>query len=81
MQLSSHSHHNMNFSLTRTPITKELNYNMETNSSTAKSKTAGRKEAFNSEINVEKEMEPVGFSSRGEAIPEVEALLARLRAL
>ncbi|CAM5076869.1 unnamed protein product, partial [Natator depressus] len=77
----SHSNHNINFNFTRTPITKELNYDMEANSSTARSKAVGRKETYNGESNREKEMELVGSASKGDVVPEVEALLARLRAL
>ncbi|XP_065437229.1 protein diaphanous homolog 3 isoform X1 [Chrysemys picta bellii] len=77
----SHSNYNINFNFTRTPITKEFNYDMEANSSIARSKAVGRKEAYNGESNREKEMELVGSASKGEVVPEVEALLARLRAL
>ncbi|XP_067419305.1 protein diaphanous homolog 3 [Emydura macquarii macquarii] len=77
----SHSHHNINFNFTRTSITKKLNYDIEANSSTARSKAVGRKEAYSGESNREKEMELVGSASKGEVVPEVEALLARLRAL
>ncbi|CAM2096210.1 unnamed protein product [Caretta caretta] len=77
----SHSNHNISFNFTRTPITKELNYDMEANSSTARSKAVGRKETYNGESNREKEMELVGSASKGDVVPEVEALLARLRAL
>lgn len=54
---------------------------METSSSMARSKAVGRKEACNGEGNKEKKTERIGSPSKGEAIPEVEALLARLRAL
>nr|XP_006113623.1 protein diaphanous homolog 3 [Pelodiscus sinensis] len=77
----SHSHHNIDFNFTRTPITKEHNYDLETNSSITRSKAVGRKETYNGESNKEKEMEFVGSASKGEVVPEVEALLARLRAL
>ncbi|KAH1187768.1 hypothetical protein KIL84_020517 [Mauremys mutica] len=77
----SHSNHSINFNFTRTPITKKFNYDMEANSSIARSKAVGRKEAYNGESNREKEMELVGSASKGEVVPEVEALLARLRAL
>ncbi|XP_043389635.1 protein diaphanous homolog 3 isoform X1 [Chelonia mydas] len=77
----SHSNHNINFNFTRTPVTKELNYDMEANSSTARSKAVGRKETYNGESNREKELELVGSASKGDVVPEVEALLARLRAL
>ncbi|XP_067148702.1 protein diaphanous homolog 3 [Apteryx mantelli] len=75
------SHHNISLNSTRSPVTKEISYDMETNSSTAWSKAAGRKEACNGEGNKEKKIEHIGSPSKGEVIPEVEALLARLRAL
>uniref|UniRef100_A0A8C4JLA2 Diaphanous related formin 3 n=1 Tax=Dromaius novaehollandiae TaxID=8790 RepID=A0A8C4JLA2_DRONO len=75
------SHHSISLNSTRSPVTKEISYDMETNSSTAWSKAAGRKEACNGEGNKEKKIERIGSPSKGEAIPEVEALLARLRAL
>jgi len=50
-------------------------------SSMAWNKAAGRKEACNGEGNKEKKTERNGSPSKGETIPEVEALLARLRAL
>uniref|UniRef100_A0A8B9P060 Diaphanous related formin 3 n=1 Tax=Apteryx owenii TaxID=8824 RepID=A0A8B9P060_APTOW len=75
------SHHNISLNSTRSPVTKEISYDMETNSSTAWSKAAGRKEACNGEGNKEKKIEHIGSPFKGEVIPEVEALLARLRAL
>uniref|UniRef100_A0A8C0J182 Uncharacterized protein n=1 Tax=Chelonoidis abingdonii TaxID=106734 RepID=A0A8C0J182_CHEAB len=80
-QSQSHSNHSISFNFTRTPITKEFNYDMEANTSIARSKAVGRKEAYDGESNREKEMELVGSASKGEVVPEVEALLARLRAL
>lgn len=73
------SHHNTSLNLTRSPVTKEISCDVETNS-TAWNKAAGRKEACHGEGNKEKKIDRVG-SPKGEAIPEVEALLARLRAL
>ncbi|XP_019380797.1 PREDICTED: protein diaphanous homolog 3 isoform X1 [Gavialis gangeticus] len=76
-----HSHHNVKFNLPRNPVTKELAYNTESNSCTARSKTVGKKETCNVDGNREKETELVGCVTKGEVMPEVEALLARLRAL
>uniref|UniRef100_A0A8C7EB76 Uncharacterized protein n=1 Tax=Nothoprocta perdicaria TaxID=30464 RepID=A0A8C7EB76_NOTPE len=75
------SHHGISLNSTRSQVTKEISYDMEANSSTPWSKAAGRKEACNGEGNKEKKIERIGSPSKGEAIPEVEALLARLRAL
>ena len=77
----SHSHYNINCSSTKTAVTKELNYNLDTHTSTERIKAAEKKEACNVESNRKKEMELLGSVSKNESIPEVEALLARLRAL
>ncbi|XP_060143811.1 protein diaphanous homolog 3 isoform X4 [Globicephala melas] len=77
----SHSHYSINCSSTRTAVTKELNYNLDTHTSTERIKAAEKKEACNVESNRKKEMELLGSVSKNESIPEVEALLARLRAL
>ncbi|XP_072832741.1 protein diaphanous homolog 3 isoform X4 [Vicugna pacos] len=77
----SRSHHNINCNSTRTPVAKELNYNLDTHTSTGRIKAAEKKEACNAESNRKKEMELTGPVSKNESIPEVEALLARLRAL
>ncbi|XP_057563592.1 protein diaphanous homolog 3 isoform X3 [Hippopotamus amphibius kiboko] len=77
----SRSHYNINCSSTRTAVTKELNYNLDTHTSTGRIKAAEKKEACNVESNRKKEMELLGSVSENESIPEVEALLARLRAL
>ncbi|XP_068015007.1 protein diaphanous homolog 3 isoform X2 [Melanerpes formicivorus] len=74
------SHHNTSLNLARSPVTKEVSYDVET-SSTAWNKAAGRKEACHGEGNKEKKIDRVGSPSKAEAIPEVDALLARLRAL
>lgn len=74
------SHHNISLNSTRSPVTKEATYDVET-SSMAWNKAAGRKEACNREGNKERKTELNGSPSKGETIPEVEALLARLRAL
>nr|XP_034972019.1 protein diaphanous homolog 3 [Zootoca vivipara] len=76
-----HLHHNMNITSTRNPMNKDLNFKMETNSSVERRTAAGKKGISNGGSSRGKEMELSGFVSKGEAIPEVEALLARLRAL
>ncbi|XP_042637551.1 protein diaphanous homolog 3 [Orycteropus afer afer] len=83
MQLTegSRSHSNINCNSTRTPVTKELNYNLDTCPSTGRMKAAEKKEACNVESNIKKEMELLGTVSKNESVPEVEDLLARLRAL
>ncbi|XP_023558144.1 protein diaphanous homolog 3 [Octodon degus] len=75
------SHYNINCNSTRTPVTKELNYNPDTQPSTGRIKTAEKKEACAAESSSKKDMELLGSVSKNESIPEVEALLARLRAL
>ncbi|XP_058404259.1 protein diaphanous homolog 3 isoform X2 [Diceros bicornis minor] len=77
----SRSHYNSNCNSTRTPVAKELNYNLDTHTSTGRIKAVEKKEACNVESNRKKEMELLGSVSKNESIPEVEALLARLRAL
>ncbi|XP_052561616.1 protein diaphanous homolog 3 [Tympanuchus pallidicinctus] len=74
------SRHNISLNSTRSPVTKEVTYDVET-SCMAWNKAAGRKEAYNGEGNKERKTERNGSPSKGETIPEVEALLARLRAL
>ncbi|XP_040610898.1 protein diaphanous homolog 3 isoform X2 [Mesocricetus auratus] len=76
----SRPHHSINGNSTRTPVAKELNYNLDTHKSTGRIK-AVEKEACNAESNRKKEMELLGSVSKGESVPEVETLLARLRAL
>lgn len=61
-------------------MSKDLNFKMETNSSVEKRAAVGKKGISNGGSRG-KEMELAGFVSKGEAISEVEALLARLRAL
>lgn len=82
MQLTEGScpHHSINGNSTRTPAVKELNYNLDTHKSTGRIKAA-EKEPCNAESNRKKEMELRGSISKSESVPEVEALLARLRAL
>ncbi|XP_075865519.1 protein diaphanous homolog 3 isoform X2 [Microcebus murinus] len=77
----SRSHCNINCNSTRTPVAKELNYNLDTHTSTGRIKAVEKKEACNVESNRKKEMELLGSVSKNESVPEVEALLARLRAL
>ncbi|XP_053772778.1 protein diaphanous homolog 3 [Desmodus rotundus] len=77
----SRSHCSISCNSTRIPVTKELNCNLDTHASTGRTKAAERKEACNVESNRKKEMELLGSVSKNESIPEVEALLARLRAL
>ena len=74
------SHHSISLNLTRSPVTKEVTSDVET-SSTVWNKAVGRKEACHGEGNKEKKIDRIRSPSKGEAIPEVEALLARLRAL
>lgn len=76
----SRPHHSINCNSTRTPVAKELNYNLDTHTSTGRIK-AVEKEACNAESSRKKEMELLGSVSKSESVPEVEALLARLRAL
>lgn len=75
------SHHSISLNLTKSPVTKEATYDVETSSSMAWNKDVGRKEVCHGEGNKEKKIDRIGSPSKGEAIPEVEALLARLRAL
>uniref|UniRef100_A0A671DLE2 Diaphanous related formin 3 n=1 Tax=Rhinolophus ferrumequinum TaxID=59479 RepID=A0A671DLE2_RHIFE len=77
----SRSHCNINCNSTRTPAAKELNYNLDTHTSTGRIKAVEKKEACNVESNKKKEVGLLGSVSKNESIPEVEALLARLRAL
>lgn len=77
----SRSHHSISLNLTRSPVTKEVTCDVETSSSAAWNKAVGRKEACHGEGNKDKKIDRIGSPSKGEAIPEVDALLARLRAL
>nr|XP_027793848.1 protein diaphanous homolog 3 isoform X4 [Marmota flaviventris] len=77
----SHSHYSINCNSTRTTVAKELNYNPDIHSSTGRIKAVEKKEACNVESTRKKEMELLGSVSKNESVPEVEALLARLRAL
>lgn len=76
----SRSRPNLYSSAARAPVAKELSYEFESHSSTVKSKVTARKEVCSSEGHKDK---GPGQSSaaKPESIPEVEALLARLRAL
>ncbi|KAK1167642.1 hypothetical protein AOXY_G10381 [Acipenser oxyrinchus oxyrinchus] len=75
----SRSRQNINFSSTRAPVAKELNYESEPHSSTARSRAAGKREAHIGPSTREKEPEPAGCTPKEDN--DVEALLARLRAL
>ncbi|XP_053827150.1 protein diaphanous homolog 3 isoform X4 [Vidua macroura] len=74
------SHHSISLNSTRSPVTKEVTYDVET-SSKVFNRAVGRREACHGEGGKEKKMDRIGSPPKGEAIPEVEALLARLRAL
>uniref|UniRef100_A0A8C3U1E5 Diaphanous related formin 3 n=1 Tax=Catharus ustulatus TaxID=91951 RepID=A0A8C3U1E5_CATUS len=74
------SHHSISLNSTRSLVTKEVTYDVET-SSKVLNKAVGRREACHGEGVKEKKIDRIGSPSKGEAIPEVEALLARLRAL
>lgn len=73
-------HHSISLNLTRSPVTKEATCDVVT-SSTVWNKPVGKKEACHGEGNKEKKTGHIGSPSKGEDSPEVEALLARLRAL
>ncbi|KAK2514840.1 Diaph3 [Columba guinea] len=77
----SRSHHSISLNLTRSPVTKEVMCDVETSSSAVWNKAVGRKEACHGEGNKDKKIDRIGSPSKGETIPEVDALLARLRAL
>ncbi|XP_026561170.1 protein diaphanous homolog 3 [Pseudonaja textilis] len=74
-----HPHHHMNGTLVRNPASKDIHRENEANSSVEKRNAVGKKKIPCGGSNRKEEAE-LG-SSRGEGIPEVEALLARLRAL
>ncbi|XP_062831658.1 protein diaphanous homolog 3 isoform X2 [Anolis carolinensis] len=76
-----HFHHNMNARSTRNLVCKEHHHEMEANSSLEKRKAVGKREISNGKSDRGKETEPASIVPKGETIPEVEALLARLRAL
>ncbi|MBN3313861.1 DIAP3 protein, partial [Atractosteus spatula] len=75
----SRSRQNINFNSTRSPATKEPNYEVEPHSATGRGKSSGKRETQYSSSSKEKETELGGCPSKGEN--DVEALLARLRAL
>ncbi|XP_060089533.1 protein diaphanous homolog 3 [Heteronotia binoei] len=70
-----HVHHSTNALSARNQLSKERNHEME------KRRAVGNKESGRGGSGREKEAELSSRSSKREAIPEVEALLARLRAL
>lgn len=82
MQLTEGSrlHYNINCNSTRTPVAKELNYNLDTHTSTGRVQAA-EKDTCRVESSRKREKELLGSVSKNESLPEVEALLARLRAL
>ncbi|XP_069035097.1 protein diaphanous homolog 3 isoform X5 [Lepisosteus oculatus] len=75
----SRSRQNIHFNSTRSPATKELNYEVEPHSATGRGKSSGKRETQYGSSSKEKETELGGCPSKGEN--DVEALLARLRAL
>ncbi|XP_007891689.1 protein diaphanous homolog 3-like [Callorhinchus milii] len=77
----SRSRQNIHLNSTRIPIAKELSYEVEAQSSTARSKAVGRREGLAGLGSREKAVETINSIAKGDAVPEVEALLARLRAL
>ncbi|KAG8452270.1 hypothetical protein GDO86_004175 [Hymenochirus boettgeri] len=76
----SRSRPNIHSNTAKAPVAKELSYEMETHSSTKGIKAVNRKEPSSTEINREN-VPNRGSADKTESIPEVEALLARLRAL
>uniref|UniRef100_A0A8D2Q4K2 Uncharacterized protein n=1 Tax=Varanus komodoensis TaxID=61221 RepID=A0A8D2Q4K2_VARKO len=76
-----HLHHGINAVSAKNPVSRELNHDMGVNSSAEKKKSVGKKDVSSGGSSRGKETESASFVSRGESIPEVEALLARLRAL
>ncbi|XP_015281140.1 PREDICTED: protein diaphanous homolog 3 [Gekko japonicus] len=76
-----HLHHGVNTLSARNQLSKECNHEIEASSSLEKRKAVGKKESRHGGSSREKEGELSGCSTKREAIPEVEALLARLRAL
>lgn len=74
-QLHSHT------TSTRQRVPEEFHCEADVNSSVKKSKAIGRKDGAIGSNKREKEVEFAGVVSKGETMPEVEALLARLRAL
>ncbi|XP_068123929.1 protein diaphanous homolog 3 isoform X2 [Hyperolius riggenbachi] len=77
----SRSRPNIHSNTARAPVAKELSYELESHSSTTRSKVTARKEVCNSDIHKDKGPGHHGSAAKSEPIPEVEALLARLRAL
>nr|XP_056718167.1 protein diaphanous homolog 3 isoform X2 [Euleptes europaea] len=76
-----HLHLSANTTLVRSQLSKERNHEMEAGLSAEKRKATGKKDISHGGSSREKEIEFSNSSSKREAIPEVEALLARLRAL
>lgn len=74
-----HPHHNMNGTSVKIPASKDVHRENEANSSAEKRNTVGKKKVPCGGSSRKEEVELGG--TKGEVIPEVEALLARLRAL
>ncbi|XP_048350879.1 protein diaphanous homolog 3 [Sphaerodactylus townsendi] len=81
MTEKSHLHPAANAMLARNQLGKERNHEMEASTSAEKRKAMGKEDISHGGSSSEKETELSGCSSKQEPIPEVEALLARLRAL
>uniref|UniRef100_A0A3B3RWV3 Uncharacterized protein n=3 Tax=Paramormyrops kingsleyae TaxID=1676925 RepID=A0A3B3RWV3_9TELE len=78
----SRSRQNINFNPTRAPIGKELNYEPEPHSSAAQSKVPVRREAVGgASWGKERGPEAQSIACSPSMESDVEALLARLRAL
>lgn len=77
----SHSHYSIKCDSARTPVAREPDYHRDTNPSTGRSQVVEKKDTFGAGSNRMKEAELQGSVSKSDSVPEVEALLARLRAL
>ncbi|GCC29872.1 hypothetical protein chiPu_0008315 [Chiloscyllium punctatum] len=77
----SHSGQNIHLNTARIPITKEPSYETEAYSSNTRSKAVRKREGHAVSDLRKKEMGTVISDTENNAVPEVEALLARLRAL
>lgn len=77
----SRSRQNILLNATKIPNGKELSYEVEAHSSNARSKVVRKREGQVVLDIGEKEKKAICSSAKSDAVPEVEALLARLRAL
>lgn len=77
----SRSRQNILLNATKIPNGKELSYEVEAHSSNARSKVVRKREGQAVLDIGEKEKKAICSSAKSDAVPEVEALLARLRAL